>query len=135
MNLGGAVDISISQEVVFDSRETLGNPNTVAIYPTDSSDSSSLASTETAVSWLPRGITGNLIQALGPYAVQSVEKRRIKKRLSSIGSQVDFRLSCSSQDFFSEQETKSYRTAYDDLSNLSKWDYYHSFINLYSPHE
>jgi len=82
-------------------------------------DSSSFASTETAVSFLPPGLPGKVLSILGPSVVDFVSKRNIKKRLSSISLQLYQLSRCGSVEAFTEEETEKYRGAYGQIMSFS----------------
>ena len=64
---------------------------------------------------MPSGLSGRLLQALGPGTVDLVTRFTIKRRLSSISSQIRMR----SDKLLSEDETESLGVAYRDLVELS----------------
>lgn len=85
-----------------------------SLHSNSSTRSGSMASS-TTVCWMPSGLSGRLLQALGPGTVDLVTRFTIKRRLSSISSQIRMR----SDKSLSENETESLGVAYRDLVELS----------------
>jgi hypothetical protein len=85
-----------------------------SLHSTSSTDSSTASST--TVCWTPSGLSGRLLHIFGPSTVDLVTRLTIKRRLSSISSQISVR---SRKKSLSEVETESLGAAYRDLVELS----------------
>ncbi|KAF8574066.1 hypothetical protein K439DRAFT_1665578 [Ramaria rubella] len=84
-------------------------------------------SSTTKSHWVSGRISGKVLQALGPSTANLVTRLIIKKRLSSIDSQINIRLHInnwhSASNAFSKEEVEQFSVAYDDLVDLSSGYY------------
>ncbi|KAF8589603.1 hypothetical protein K439DRAFT_323331 [Ramaria rubella] len=94
---------------------------------TSSTLSVSSRSSTTICQWIPGGISGKILQALGPSTVDLVTRLSIKRRLSSISSEIHVRLyydsECTASKALSEGEAEHLQAAYRDLVELSSGSY------------
>jgi hypothetical protein len=98
------------------SSETL-SADELSLQDIDTTSSTNWSSSSTIVCWTPSGLSGKILHAFGTSTVELVTQLKIKKRLSSIGSQIDVRLG--NDQALSESETGRLRVAYCDLVELS----------------
>ena len=85
--------------------------------PMEDANSITSTSSSTTVCWIPGGLLGRLLRALGPNTVDLVTRFRINKRLSSISSEINIRLR--NEESLSEDETRHFGAAYRVLVDLS----------------
>lgn len=113
--MGGESDNGV-HSLSIPSSDTLILEET-CLEDTHSISSTSSSTSSTTICWIPGGLSGKLLQILGPNTVDLVKRFKIKKQLSSISSDINIHLR--SKETLSEEETEHFGAAYRVLAELS----------------